>query len=188
MEARAKILGHPIHQMIIVLPLGMLSGAVLFDIIHLASGGPRWAEMAYWLMLVGIISALIAAVFGLIDYLAIPRGTRAKRIGLVHGVGNVGRKGRFWIPAELVRSSIDGRHHNGVARAKRGNTFRAGFLCLAGTPEDDRPRRFPFLVLRRFRFGSLDVRYLLLLSFQPPPDGAQWHRQCLALDGWHQFN
>ena len=33
MESRAKLFGHPIHQMLIVLPLGMLSGAVIFDVL-----------------------------------------------------------------------------------------------------------------------------------------------------------
>jgi len=37
----------------------------------------------------GIVGGLIAAPFGLIDYLAIPSGTRAKSVGLLHGVGNV---------------------------------------------------------------------------------------------------
>ena len=37
----------------------------------------------------GIIGGLLAAVFGLIDWLAISAGTRAKAIGLWHGVGNV---------------------------------------------------------------------------------------------------
>jgi uncharacterized membrane protein len=37
----------------------------------------------------GIIGGLLAAVFGLIDWWAIPSGTRAKAIGLWHGLGNV---------------------------------------------------------------------------------------------------
>ena len=39
MEARVKLLGHPIHQMLIVLPLGILTGAVIFDIVHPLAGG-----------------------------------------------------------------------------------------------------------------------------------------------------
>ena len=35
MESRVKILGHPIHPLLIVLPLGLLSMAVIFDILHL---------------------------------------------------------------------------------------------------------------------------------------------------------
>jgi hypothetical protein len=37
----------------------------------------------------GIIGGLAAAVFGWLDWIAIPTGTRARRIGLWHGVGNV---------------------------------------------------------------------------------------------------
>ena len=37
----------------------------------------------------GVISGLVAAVFGFIDFLSIPSGTRAKRIGRLHGIGNV---------------------------------------------------------------------------------------------------
>ena len=89
MEARAKFLGHPIHQMLIPLPLGVLAMAFLFDLLALftKSEGPRVA--AWYMIAGGVISGLVAAVFGLIDYLAIPRGTRARRVGAVHGIGNV---------------------------------------------------------------------------------------------------
>ena len=89
MKAKARLFGHPIHQMLIVFPLGLLATSLFFDIAHLSSGNPPWATIAYYLIAVGIISGLIAAVFGLIDWLAIPAGTRAKRIGLLHGGGNV---------------------------------------------------------------------------------------------------
>jgi uncharacterized membrane protein len=89
MEARAKLFGHPIHQMLIVLPLGLLGGSIIFDIVHLSTGAGRWADMAFWMIFVGVISGLVAAFFGLIDWFAIPNGTRAKRIGLLHAVGNV---------------------------------------------------------------------------------------------------
>src|SRR3954463_5909734 len=89
MNARAKILGHPVHQMLIVFPLGLLGSSILFDIAYLVSRNGRWGDIAHRLIAGGIISGLVAAVFGLIDWLAIPAGTRAKRIGLLHGVGNV---------------------------------------------------------------------------------------------------
>ena len=89
MEARAKLLGHPIHQMLIVLPLGLLSGAVVFDVVNLLIAGNSWGIVSFWLIAAGVVSGLIAALFGLIDYMKIPRGTRAKRIGMFHGAGNV---------------------------------------------------------------------------------------------------
>ena len=89
MESRAKLLGHPIHQMLIVFPLGLLATAVIFDVIFLIWGKPTFATVAYWMIVAGIISGFIAAPFGTIDWLAIPSGTRAKSVGLWHGLGNV---------------------------------------------------------------------------------------------------
>ena len=89
MEARAKILGHPIHQMLIVFPLGLLATSFFFDIAFLILKGPGAEIAAFWMIAAGIVGGLAAALFGLIDWLAIPAGTRAKRIGLLHGVGNV---------------------------------------------------------------------------------------------------
>jgi uncharacterized membrane protein len=89
MKAKARLLGHPIHQMLIVFPLGLLASSFLFDLAYLRHGNPGWSQISYWLIAVGVVSGLVAAVFGLIDWLAIPRGTRAWRIGRLHGGGNV---------------------------------------------------------------------------------------------------
>jgi uncharacterized membrane protein len=89
MESRVKLLGHPIHPMLVVLPLGLLSVGLLFDVVYLVGGDPVFAQVAYWDILLGVIGGLAAAVFGLIDWFAIPGGTRARRVGLVHGGGNV---------------------------------------------------------------------------------------------------
>ena len=90
MESKAKLFGHPIHQMLIAFPLGLLATALFFDLIALFLN--RHAGLftaAFYMIAAGVISGLLAAVFGLIDFLAIPGGTRAKRIGTLHGVGNV---------------------------------------------------------------------------------------------------
>jgi uncharacterized membrane protein len=89
MESRAKLFGHPIHQMLIVFPLGLLATALVFDAVQLITGEGFWSTLAYWMIAAGVVSGLLAAPFGLIDWLAIPSGTRAKRIGAVHGAGNV---------------------------------------------------------------------------------------------------
>ena len=88
MESRAKLFGHPIHQMLIVFPLGLLGMAVVFDIIRLAAGTDLGAT-SYYMIAAGVVTGLIAAVFGFIDWLAIPSGTRAKQVGTWHAIGNV---------------------------------------------------------------------------------------------------
>jgi uncharacterized membrane protein len=89
MESKVKFAGHPVHPMLIVFPLGLLATAVIFDIIFLVSGNPQWTVVAYYMIGAGVIGGLAAAVFGWLDWIAIPAGTRAKRIGLWHGAGNV---------------------------------------------------------------------------------------------------
>ena len=89
MEHGVKLAGHSIHPMLIVFPLGLLSTAVAFDIVYYATANPAFSIVAYWLIAAGIIGGLLAAVFGLVDWLAIPSGTRAKTIGIYHGLVNL---------------------------------------------------------------------------------------------------
>ena len=89
MRAKARLLGHPIHSMLIVFPLGLLTVAAIFDIIYISTHNSHLADLSYWMIASGIVGGLIAAVFGLIDWLGIPEGTRAKYIGLIHGLSNV---------------------------------------------------------------------------------------------------
>jgi len=90
MESRAKLFGHPIHPMLIPFPLGLLGMALIFDLIALlADNWPSLHRAAFYMIAAGIISGLLAAVFGAIDWTAIPGGTRAKSIATTHGLGNV---------------------------------------------------------------------------------------------------
>jgi uncharacterized membrane protein len=84
-----KIAGHPVHPMLIVFPLGLLATAAIFDIITLSTSDSKWSTMAWYMIAAGIIGGLLAAVFGLIDWIGIPSNTRAKAIGLWHGGLNV---------------------------------------------------------------------------------------------------
>jgi uncharacterized membrane protein len=88
MESKAKIMGHPIHPILVPFPLGLLTTSVVFDVVYLITGSGRWAEISFWMIAAGVLGGLLAAVFGLIDWLAIPSGTRAKAVGLLHGLTN----------------------------------------------------------------------------------------------------
>ncbi|MFI7076345.1 DUF2231 domain-containing protein [Micromonospora sp. NPDC049903] len=89
MESRLKVLGHPVHPMLVMFPVALLVTAVLFDLVDML-GGPRFlGEVAYWNITVGLVGGLLAAVAGAFDLLAIPAGTRAKRVGITHAVANL---------------------------------------------------------------------------------------------------
>ena len=105
MESRAKFLGHAIHPILIVFPLGLLATGVVFDVIYLIWDNPNMASVAYWMIASGIVGGLIAAPFGWIDWFAIPSGTRAKTIGLMHGLANMTAVllfiGSWWLRSDV---------------------------------------------------------------------------------------
>jgi uncharacterized membrane protein len=89
MESRAKALGHAIHPMLIVFPLGLLATAVVFDVLYFITDYRNFSIAAGYMIAAGVIGGLVAGLFGFIDWLAIPVGTRARQVGLLHGGGNV---------------------------------------------------------------------------------------------------
>lgn len=101
MESQSKVLGHASHPMLIVLPLGLFVTAVVFDgVFAFAGRDPQFAVVAYWMIVSGLIGGVVASVPGWIDWFAIPKGTRAKAVGLIHGLGNtfgvMGLYGASW--------------------------------------------------------------------------------------------
>jgi len=79
-----KLLGHPVHPMLIVFPVGLLVTAVVFDAVDLFGGAPTFGTVAFWNIAAGLVGAVLAALTGLADWLKLPAGTRAKRVGLQH--------------------------------------------------------------------------------------------------------
>lgn len=88
MESRVKLFGHPVHPMLIVFPVGLLATAVIFDIFYMATRNPVLATVSFYMIAAGVVGGLLAAIFGLIDWLALPNNSRAKSIGAWHGIGN----------------------------------------------------------------------------------------------------
>jgi uncharacterized membrane protein len=80
---------------------------LIFDIIALAADNATLFIASYWMIAAGVIGGLLAAIFGLVDWLAIPNKTRAKEIGLWHGVGNVIVTALFAISWFLRRPTPD---------------------------------------------------------------------------------
>jgi uncharacterized membrane protein len=87
MESKVKLFVDLIHPMLVVFPLGLLIMVVI--ILYLISKDASFAVAAYSDIAATIIGGLLAAVFGLLNWLAIPGGMRAKRVGHLHGGGNV---------------------------------------------------------------------------------------------------
>ncbi|MGB6057503.1 MAG: DUF2231 domain-containing protein, partial [Microthrixaceae bacterium] len=78
--------GHPFHPLLVTIPIGAWVCTVALDIASKVSEGRAYARPAVWLCAVGIVSAVVAAVFGLIDFRRLTKGTKAHQTALTHMV------------------------------------------------------------------------------------------------------
>jgi uncharacterized membrane protein len=77
--------GHPFHPILVTVPIGAWVSGLVFDIAsHVVDTPGFLAQGAVWLIAIGVIGAVLAALVGFLDLLAIPRGTRAFRTALIH--------------------------------------------------------------------------------------------------------
>lgn len=121
-------MGHSVHAALIVFPLVLLAVGVIFDFIRLMGGSSAFTQIAYLLMLSGMIGGAVAALFGWIDWMIILPGSRAKKIGLLHGVVN--SVVLLFYAASLYVRSNDPSHPEIAATVF--STVGAGFALIGG--------------------------------------------------------
>src|ERR1043165_7011472 len=88
MQTPASIAKHPIHPMLIVFPIGLWVFSLIADIVFRITDRAVWNDVAFYTMAGGIVGALLAAVPGLIDMLAI-RDPETRRIAVIHMAVNI---------------------------------------------------------------------------------------------------
>lgn len=77
--------GHPFHATVVTIPIGAWTAAVVFDIAALFGAAPAaLATGALWLVVIGVIGGLLAAVLGLMDFSQLPPRTKVKRTAVWH--------------------------------------------------------------------------------------------------------
>lgn len=83
--AAAGPYGHPFHPILVTIPIGAWVASIAFDVgSRVADEAGAFADGAYWLIALGVLGALAAALFGLLDLFAIPSGTTAFRTAIAH--------------------------------------------------------------------------------------------------------
>lgn len=82
------VAGHPLHPAIITLPIGLLVSAPVTDIAYWFLGDVFWARASFWLIVAGLVTGLVAAITGLLDFIRIGR-VRKHTAGWAHMYANV---------------------------------------------------------------------------------------------------
>ncbi|MEV4688712.1 DUF2231 domain-containing protein [Microbacterium sp. LWH3-1.2] len=99
--------GHPFHPILVTIPIGTWVASLVFDVIGLASDDPApYIRGAWILIIIGLIGAVLAAIWGFLDYLQLGRSTMARRTATTHMALNLGVVVLFVINL-LVRLSAD---------------------------------------------------------------------------------
>jgi uncharacterized membrane protein len=83
MSSPASIKKHPVHPMLVGVPIGLWIFALVCDVVHAASGDAVWQTVATYCVAGGIVGAILAALPGLIDYFSIDEA-EMKRIANLH--------------------------------------------------------------------------------------------------------
>ncbi len=82
--------GHPFHAMVVTVPIGAWTASVVFDLVAIFGERPEvFARGAAWLVGIGFLAGVAAAVLGLLDYLQLQRGTRVRRTATIHMLINL---------------------------------------------------------------------------------------------------
>jgi uncharacterized membrane protein len=120
MQAKVKVAGHALHPVLVVFPLGLLATSVVWDVCHLVTKDATWGVVSFWTIVAGVVGGLLAAIPGFIDWLAIPKNTRAKTIGVYHLALNLAVVGLFLITLAARWATPEGYAVAGAGRMFMG--------------------------------------------------------------------
>lgn len=87
-SSTARVARHPIHPMLVPFPIVCFIGALVTDIMYYATAEMMWANFSAWLLVIGVILGILAAIAGLIDFLSNPL-IRAQAAAWPHLIGNL---------------------------------------------------------------------------------------------------
>jgi uncharacterized membrane protein len=102
MQGKATLAEHPLHPMFVGFPIGFFGAVLVSDVISIWGNPAFWPHMSLWLIAFGVIGALVAAVFGFIDYFTAPMSAAAKRTATTHMILNL-IVVAFYVAAFFVR-------------------------------------------------------------------------------------
>jgi uncharacterized membrane protein len=85
MYSKVKLLGHPVHPMLVSYPIAFYAATVVAWLLFVTRGGYVWVDVAIAANVAGVIMAVVAAIPGFVDWsTGIPTDTPARRHGAIH--------------------------------------------------------------------------------------------------------
>ena len=126
MRSKVALFDHPLHPMLVPLPIGLLTGSVLADFAYIINGrGDKWAEIAFWTLVAVIVTALLAAAAGFLEFWLMARYTDAREMATWHMILNLGAVVLFAVSLLLRLDRVD------LSGGRFGAAFALSLVAIA---------------------------------------------------------
>ncbi len=87
---KGKWLGHPLHPILVHVPMAMWPGALIFDLLSKWQiGGNAMVRLSFYAIVFGLLASLLAVPAGVVDWSGIKKEKPAWKIGLYHMILNL---------------------------------------------------------------------------------------------------
>jgi uncharacterized membrane protein len=87
-RSTVSLRGHPVHALLVPVPMVCFIATLVTDIVYWRTAAMMWADISAWLLVVGLIFSLFAAIAGLVDFFG-DRRIRELRAAWIHALGNI---------------------------------------------------------------------------------------------------
>jgi uncharacterized membrane protein len=133
MRSKFAIAGHPLHPLLVALPVGLFAWTLVADIVYATdkAGRPEWFDIAFWSGIAAIVAALLAALPGFGDYLTMAVHSDARGIATAHMGLNLTTVALFFVAA-LLMAPADGATGGRYTAAVVLHVVAVGLLALSG--------------------------------------------------------
>jgi uncharacterized membrane protein len=106
MQSKVKILGHPVHPILVSFPIAFYTATMLCCLVYAGTDNTFWFRVAFVANCAALVMALVASLPGLLDWLSIPTASDAKGTGFRHMVANVFCLGFFTASAVVMYTNF----------------------------------------------------------------------------------
>lgn len=131
MRSKFSIAGHPLHPLLVALPIGLFAWAWVCDLVFIANDDKMWYDLSFWTGIAAVVTALVAALPGIGDYLTLAMKSDARGMATAHGLLNVTIVVLYFVAALMMMNegALDGGDRTAVVVL---HTIGVGLLLLSG--------------------------------------------------------
>src|SRR5688500_798497 len=110
MRSKYSIGGHPLHPMLVTVPIGLFVWALFSDVVYVFNDNQTWYDIAFWTGIAAIATALVAALPGFGDFISMARKSDSQEIAVAHMTLNLAILAAYAVAAILAadNGALDG--------------------------------------------------------------------------------